>query len=83
MNRISTREEMQKFQAKMMNGMYNSLDEFVERINAYQGTDIDDYHKAFRNLARQMRVYQDGILESFRELHHDLYKGDDEAQSVK
>jgi hypothetical protein len=81
MNRISTREEMQKFQAKMMNGMYNSLDEFVERINSHQGTDIDDYHKAFRNLARQMRVYQDGILESFRELHHDLYNGDDEAHN--
>lgn len=77
MNRISTEKEMRVFQAKMVAGMYESIDEFSERVAAYEGQDLDEYHKAFRNLSRQLKVWQDGILESHRELFHDLYKGDE------
>lgn len=77
MNKISTENEMRVFQARMMEGMYSSLDEFVERINSHKAPEIEEYHKAFRNLARQLRVFQDGVLEAHRELHHDLFKGDD------
>lgn len=76
-NRISTEKEMRVFRAKMTSGMYASVDEFCERISEYNGEGLDEYHKAFRNLSRQLKVYQEGILEAHRELHHDLYKGDD------
>lgn len=81
MNRISTQRECDAFQASMISGMYSSVDDFAMRINAYTGVDLDEYHKAFRNLSRQLKVYQEGILEAHRELHHEFYKGDDSEQA--
>ena len=83
MNRISTEREKEVFQARMVSGMYTSIDEFSERLVAHKGADLDELHKAFRNLARQLKVYQDGILEAHRELHHELYRGDDETFNTK
>ena len=40
MNKISTENEMRVFQARMMEGMYSSLDEFVERINSHKAPEI-------------------------------------------
>ena len=77
MNRISTDREMRVFHARMIEGMYSAFDDYCERIGEYKGTELDEYHKAFRNLSRQLKVYQEGILEAHRELHHELFRGDD------
>ena len=64
----------------MIEGMYSSIDEFSERVHGHNGVDLEEYHKAFRNMARQIKAYQDGILEAHREMHHDLYRGDDSEE---
>jgi len=77
MNKISTKKEMRSFQARMIEGMYSSVDEFSERVHGHSEEDLEEYHKAFRNMARQIKSYQDGILEAHREFYHELFKGDE------
>jgi len=78
--RLSTDAEMRTFQIRMVDRMFESLATYEEKILSNTKRELDPYHKAFRNLARQIKSLHEGVLEAHREKFHNLYRGAEEEE---
>ncbi len=77
--RLSTDAEMRTFQTRMVDKMFESLAIYEDKVLSNTGRGLEPYHKAFRNLARQIKSLHEGVLEAHREKFHNLYRGDEEV----
>ena len=78
--RLSTDAEMRTFQIRMVDKMFESLAVYEEKVLSNTSRELDPYHKAFRNLDRQIKSLHDGVLEAHREKFHNLYRGVEEGE---
>ena len=77
--RIMTDAEMRTFQIRMVDKMFEALSGYEEKVLSNDTRELDPYHKAFRNLSRQIKSLHEGVLESHREKFHNLYRGEEEV----
>jgi hypothetical protein len=76
--RIMTDAEMRTFQVRMVDKMFEALAGYEEKILSNETRGLDPYHKAFRNVSRQIKALHEGVLESHRERYHNLFRGEEE-----